>query len=667
MITSLYLEGFKSFGKPVTIDFRDITLLYGENSSGKSSILQALQYAREVFCNGNLDCLKTEIGGDFVDLRGFENFVNGRDEDKKIRLGITVEVCDDFLAKHQLIDCSYAWPYVKRAINLVPVHEDIKIKWKEMHNHLESNDAGAFALPSASNLKEPLRMTVVLQIAQSAKQPRAPEITGMDMLLGKEQLVSIQKSRFGADCSISLKHSLMPAVFPDANTHAELYTMGQFFHAIESFGTVLDQTAGFEQMDEQGISHDKIPSDAGRKNAETESEDEREASHRDELERLFIDARNSPTSGWKDRLGSLAADDAISWTGNDWWGISIKHINEFSENFLGWPISALMWEEPDFFDESEREGMSEDELVQWRDHYDLYLNGFSRPLDIDDLKDLNLAGLWAGSMLIQASNEITNHLSEMQYIGPLRRHYSPPAQHRNKTDERSWADGLGAWDHLFNSPASLVTVNKWLSDPLLFGFDCTVQTTSNLIAEADELLRELEGEDAGRIRRILNDLNSDGRVIITSKDGYRLNSTDVGVGFSQVLPIIVAARGPAPACILLEQPELHIHVRLQAVLGDLLATGIVPDTPWQRSKRQFIVETHSEALLLRLMRRIRETTKEIVNNGPRLLCDHVAIYHISKEDGNSIAKKIELDTYGNLTDYWPDDLFDISLKERFGE
>ncbi|HBJ37347.1 MAG TPA: hypothetical protein DDZ51_21860, partial [Planctomycetaceae bacterium] len=45
----------------------------------------------------------------------------------------------------------------------------------------------------------------------------------------------------------------------------------------------------------------------------------------------------------------------------------------------------------------------------------------------------------------------------------------------------------------------------------------------------------------------------------------------------------------------------------------------------------------------------------------------VAIYHISKQDGNSIAKKIELDTYGNLTDEWPDDLFDISFKERFGE
>jgi hypothetical protein len=101
-------------------------------------------------------------------------------------------------------------------------------------------------------------------------------------------------------------------------------------------------------------------------------------------------------------------------------------------------------------------------------------------------------------------------------------------------------------------------------------------------------------------------------------------------------------------------------------MGDLLATSLERNG-YGDLKRQFIVETHSEALLLRLMRRIRETTKEIVSNGPRLLCDHVAVYHISKQDGNSIAKKIELDTYGNLTDEWPDDLFEIGYKERFGE
>lgn len=115
---------------------------------------------------------------------------------------------------------------------------------------------------------------------------------------------------------------------------------------------------------------------------------------------------------------------------------------------------------------------------------------------------------------------------------------------------------------------------------------------------------------------------------------------------------------------MLEQPELHIHVRLQAVLGDLLASSIGNSTD---GARQFIVETHSEALLLRLMRRIQEeTTKEMLGDGPRLLCDDVAVYHISKDDDGS-GEKIELDTFGNLTDEWPDDLFEISFKERFGE
>jgi hypothetical protein len=400
--------------------------------------------------------------------------------------------------------------------------------------------------------------------------------------------------------------------------------------------------------------------------AEPRSKLSTKSTHWNEFSKLLVDAANHTTYGWKDRVASFAGEDGLSWQ-QDWAGIDMKQLDDFYDKWSAWPISALVWEEPEYFNESDREGMPEEELAQLYANVDLYQDTFNRPLNIDDLYDLNLAGLYAGSMMIQALNNIKNHLSGMRYIGPLRSHYTPPVQHRAKTDERSWADGLGAWDHLAKSPDLLNIVNKWICDPSLFGFDCTVETSANLEIQAEEILREFDGEKADSLRRILRELNSVAQVVIKSKNSYRLNSTDIGVGFSQILPIIVAARGPSPACILLEQPELHIHVRLQAVLADLLATGTVPDTPWRRSKRQFIVETHSEALLLRLMRRIRETTKDLRSNGPRLLCDHVAIYHISKQDGNSIAKKIELDTYGNLTDEWPDDLFDISFKERFGE
>ena len=41
-------------GDPVAIDFKPITLLFGPNSVGKSTIFQALHYAHEIFERGNL-------------------------------------------------------------------------------------------------------------------------------------------------------------------------------------------------------------------------------------------------------------------------------------------------------------------------------------------------------------------------------------------------------------------------------------------------------------------------------------------------------------------------------------------------------------------------------------------------------------------------------------
>ena len=48
-ITSITIENFKGIGDAVTIPIRPITLLFGKNSSGKSTVLQALRYLREIY------------------------------------------------------------------------------------------------------------------------------------------------------------------------------------------------------------------------------------------------------------------------------------------------------------------------------------------------------------------------------------------------------------------------------------------------------------------------------------------------------------------------------------------------------------------------------------------------------------------------------------------
>jgi AAA15 family ATPase/GTPase len=55
VLTAIEIENFKAFGERQRIELRPITLLFGPNSGGKSSVSHALHYFREVMCEGNLD------------------------------------------------------------------------------------------------------------------------------------------------------------------------------------------------------------------------------------------------------------------------------------------------------------------------------------------------------------------------------------------------------------------------------------------------------------------------------------------------------------------------------------------------------------------------------------------------------------------------------------
>ncbi len=87
MITAITIENFKGISEPVRLELRPITLLFGQNSAGKSSLLHALIYAREVFDRQNLDADRTLSAGDSLDLGGFLSFVHDHDPSREIKFG----------------------------------------------------------------------------------------------------------------------------------------------------------------------------------------------------------------------------------------------------------------------------------------------------------------------------------------------------------------------------------------------------------------------------------------------------------------------------------------------------------------------------------------------------------------------------------------------------
>lgn len=122
--------------------------------------------------------------------------------------------------------------------------------------------------------------------------------------------------------------------------------------------------------------------------------------------------------------------------------------------------------------------------------------------------------------------------------------------------------------------------------------------------------------------------------------------TQVGVGVSQVLPILVLALiAEVGSTLIFEQPELHLHPRVQSRLADFFVS-------MTKLGKQCIVETHSEYLINRL--RFRSASEEGSD-----VSKSVVIYFVEKESARSRYRPVRIDELGNL-DNWPEGFFDES-------
>ncbi len=156
-----------------------------------------------------------------------------------------------------------------------------------------------------------------------------------------------------------------------------------------------------------------------------------------------------------------------------------------------------------------------------------------------------------------------------------------------------------------------------------------------------DMLEDLSVEDRGSLGYEL--------LVRTSERDTAHDLTQVGVGVSQLLPIVVLCLlAEEGATIILEQPELHLHPRTQALLADFLISI-------SRSKQQCIVETHSEHLINRVRLRIAESEN-------RSILDNTQVYFVEKQNGTSEFRPITINEFGAIQ-RWPRGFFDQSQLE----
>ena len=126
--------------------------------------------------------------------------------------------------------------------------------------------------------------------------------------------------------------------------------------------------------------------------------------------------------------------------------------------------------------------------------------------------------------------------------------------------------------------------------------------------------------------------------------------THVGVGVSQVLPILVMSLLAEPdTTLIFEQPELHLHPKVQTLLGDFFLSMTALG-------KQCIVETHSEYLINRL----RFRTAAAMKGNPWVSATKV--YFVERPPDGSIFREVKINEYGAILD-WPEGFFDQTQRE----
>ena len=132
---------------------------------------------------------------------------------------------------------------------------------------------------------------------------------------------------------------------------------------------------------------------------------------------------------------------------------------------------------------------------------------------------------------------------------------------------------------------------------------------------------------------------------------------DVGYGINQILPVIIEGIASHKGSIIcVEQPEIHLHPRLQANIADLMIDTIADEDV--QANKQWIVETHSELLILRLQRRIREG---------KIKPEDISVLYVDPNDEStegSAIKVLRLGEDSYFRDPWPDGFFADSLNEQ---
>ncbi len=294
-------------------------------------------------------------------------------------------------------------------------------------------------------------------------------------------------------------------------------------------------------------------------------------------------------------------------------------------------------------------------------------------------------------IILGVNGALRAQLARVKYLGPLR---SFPPRHLAFSDDRgrNWLAGGGyAWDVVRTNDKVRSAVNRWLgSEALQTRYQLKIRTLSPLDALENPLGDAIEGlpievvaegeqpgtDSAGHeydgeppqygikdpqaeAERILKELQAnvgekyDELVLMDLRSNTAVTHRDVGIGVSQVLPVLVHAYADEGKVVAIEQPEIHLHPALQAELGDLFIESALGER-----QNTFLLETHSEHLILRILHRVRQTTEKSLPEGMTpIRPEDITVIFIEPTSKGSVVRHMPVTPDGDFGTPWPGGFF----------
>lgn len=591
------VSNFKAFGRePQSIPLAPITLVFGPNSAGKSSALHSLLFSHEAVTNGQTDAHEPELAEGAIDLGGFNQFTFCQRTDEN------------------------------------PVSLEYSLS-PGLLNELFRRTLGTETPVQASTLSLGLVLAIVQEVVGFADHAAGrPALVRLDVKVDSRPFCQVGRDRDGALTfrTLDLDHPFFAEV---RRNYAELLRPNSARPAL----------AGERVL---ALCNDVFP---------------RTVLCFDGEGLLPTSALLGPPEEPEPELPQDPLTDPDGLTDDE-------HIADFAEEAAE-PHEPLA---PQFSPEDP----------------DYAAIGVLMP------RFANLLG----EIIEAAGDTLRNSLGTLTYLGPLR---SFPDRDFTLTHSRDahWNSGGGfAWDVLARDETVRGKINEWFRKTLpntpyqfvVTGLVSEEIMSSAIESELSDIVHEKTQEHAEKRassdskdmeafafpydawdtdalgKRIAEQAKSRAKAsrrpelrLIDKRTGARVSHRDVGVGLSQILPILVRACSEKNKLHLIEQPEIHVHPALQAELGDVFIQSALGE-----SQNRFLIETHSEHLILRILKRIRQTASgELGKDHAPVRPADVSVLYVFPDKGGSKIYHLPIDETGRFTDEWPGGFFAERLDE----